>query len=272
MEPRLQRRIQRYGWDRAADSYEASWHRQLEPAQTRLLELAALRPGERVVDIACGTGLVTVRAAAAVAPNGEVTGTDISASMIEVARAAATASGLQNVSFARMDAEDLRLPDDSFDAALCALGLMYGPDPRGALQEMHRVLMRGRRAVAAVWGARSRCGWAEIFPIVDARVESEVCPLFFQLGSHDILARTFQDAGFANVTFERLSTALHYESGEEACLAAFVGGPVALAYFRFDELTREAVHAEYLASLEPYRRGSTYEVPGEFVVAIGYRR
>jgi len=62
MDARLQQRVQRYGWDRAAATYEQSWQKQLEPAQARLMELAALKPGERVLDLACGTGLVTFRA------------------------------------------------------------------------------------------------------------------------------------------------------------------------------------------------------------------
>ena len=59
MDPRFQRRVRRYGWDKASASYEQYWHRQLAPAQKRLLEMAELAPGDRVLDIACGTGLVT---------------------------------------------------------------------------------------------------------------------------------------------------------------------------------------------------------------------
>ena len=58
MDARLQRRVQRYGWDKAAASYESHWQRQLAPAQDRLLDLAALQPGERVIEVAAGTGLV----------------------------------------------------------------------------------------------------------------------------------------------------------------------------------------------------------------------
>ena len=272
MEPRLQRRVQRYGWDKAAGCYEAYWQQQLEPAQTLLLALAALRAGERVLDVACGTGLVSFRAAEAVAPGGEVVGTDISESMVEIARARAEALGRSNTAFERMDAEGMRLADASFDAALCALGLMYVPDPVQALKEQHRLLKPDGRAVAAVWGQRDRCGWAEIFPITDARVESEVCPMFFQLGTKDALAQTFQLAGFADVKLERLPSLLSYESADEARGAAFAGGPVALAYSRFDDETRAAVDAEYLASIEPYRQDGRYNVPGEFVVVSGWKR
>ena len=77
------------------------------------------------------------------------------------------------------------MPDASFDVALCALGLMYMPDPAQALREMQRVLRSGGRLVAAVWGDRTRCGWSAPFPIIDDEVASEVCPPFFRLGQRD---------------------------------------------------------------------------------------
>jgi ubiquinone/menaquinone biosynthesis C-methylase UbiE len=269
MEPRLQRRVQRYGWDKAAPVYERHWADQLAPAQQRLLDLAALQPGERVLDVACGTGLVTFPAADAVGRSGAVVATDISDAMVAHIRDEASRRGYAHLTAHRMDAEALDLPPGSFDAALCALGLMYVPDPLAAMKEMTRMLRPGGRCVAAVWGARRNCGWAEIFPIVDARVQSEVCPLFFQLGTGEALAQLLTQAGLAAVTTARLSTTLRYASAEEACGAAFAGGPVALAYSKFDAATQEAAHAEYLASIEGFRRGTGYEIPGEFVVAGG---
>jgi ubiquinone/menaquinone biosynthesis C-methylase UbiE len=267
MDARLQRRIQRYGWDKAAGCYEQYWARQLQPAQDRTLARAELAPGERVLDVACGTGLVTFRAADAVGPTGRVVGTDISDAMIEAIRQRAAERGLAHISAERCDAEDIAVEDEAFDVVLCALGLMYVADPPRALAQMHRALRPGGRIAISVWGPRTRCGWAEIFPIVERRVASEVCPLFFQLGNGDAVPYALGEAEFVDVTMDRISTTLAYDSAETACGAAFAGGPVALAYSRFDAPTRQAVHAEYLASIEPYRRGAGYDVPGEFVIA-----
>ena len=267
MDPRVQRRVQRYGWDRAVAAYEAGWRDQLEPAHSLMLDMMALQPGERVLDVACGTGLISFRAAEAVGEQGTVVGTDISGEMIETARRGAAARDLANVTFERGDAEALPLADASFDAAVCGLGLMYVPDPVRALCEMRRLLRPGGRAAAAVWGARRNCGWAENFPITDARVASDVCPMFFHLGTKDMLARTFEAAGFSDIRWQRLSTTLCYASAKDALAAVFRGGPVALAYGRFDAATRRPVHAEYLDSIAAYRTGGGYQVPGEFVVA-----
>jgi ubiquinone/menaquinone biosynthesis C-methylase UbiE len=267
MDPRLQRRVQRYGWDKAAPLYEQLWQRQLAPAQHRMLELAALAPGERVLDVACGTGLVTFPAADAVGPGGTVLATDLSEAMVAALAAEADRRGAgDRVRARRMDAEHLDVPDASFDAVLCGLGLMYVPDPLQAVREFRRVLRPGGRAALAVWGARARCGWAEIFPIVDRRVASDVCPMFFQLGAGGALATVARQAGFDDVTADRLSTILEYASDEEAGAAAFAGGPVALAYSRFDPATRAEVHAEYLASIAPWKTAAGYAIPGEFVV------
>ncbi len=272
MDARLQTRIQRYGWDKASPYYDTLWRRQIEPAQTRLLEMADLQPGETVLDVACGTGLVTARAARAVSPAGSVMGTDLSEQMLNAARRDAAGRDSSHVAFRRMDAETLDFRDESFDAALCSLGLMYFPDPGASLAEMRRVLKAGGRVAASVWGARNRCGWAGIFPVVDERVNTEVCPLFFGLGTGESLRYAFEAAGFADVAIERLTTTLQYDSAEEACGAAFAGGPVALAYSRFDDATREAAHAAYLGSIEPYRTGRGYEIPGEFVIGLGRRQ
>jgi len=220
-----------------------------------------------VLDVTCGTGLVSFRAAEAVGKTGAVVGTDISGEMVETARRMAEEHDVDNASFERADAEALPFADHTFDVAMCGLGLMYVPDPIKALSEMRRVLKPRGRAAAAVWGARQNCGWAEIFPITDARVASEVCPMFFHLGTKDTLARTFEAAGFADIRTERLSTTLHYACVDDALAAAFRGGPVALAYSRFDDATKEAVHAEYLDSIAAWRTGDGYRIPGEFVVA-----
>jgi ubiquinone/menaquinone biosynthesis C-methylase UbiE len=271
MDANLQRRVQRYGWDKAAPHYERTWQAQLEPAQCALLELADLKSGNRVLDVACGTGLVTFRAAALVAPEGEVVGTDISEQMISAAREAAATREIANVQFERMDAEDLKFADGTFDMTLCALGLMYVPDPEKAAHEFYRLVRPGGRAAAAVWGQRSKCGWAEIFPIVDARVQSDVCPMFFRLGTGESLHHAFAAAGFRDIATRRLETRLVYATPDEACEAAFAGGPVGLAYSRFSNDAKTEAHEEYLASLEPYRHGEGYSVPGEFVVVVGTR-
>lgn len=271
MKPELQRRVQRYGWDKASEFYEDSWKEQLKPAQDKLLKMIRLQPGESVLETACGTGLITFRVAKAVGSDGEVVATDLSEGMIELAKKESGKREPGNIVYQRMDGEALDFEDEQFDAALCGLGLMYIPDPVQSLREMYRVLKPGGRAGIAIWGERKNCGWAQIFPIVDKRVASDVCPLFFQQGTGDTLKNSMAQAGFDDIEVDRFLVNLHYPSEEIAIMAAFAGGPVALAYQKFDEQTRKEAHAEYLDSISIYQNGNGYDIPGEFVVCRGIK-
>lgn len=270
MHAKLQRRIQRYGWDKAVEHYDDGWRESLREAQTQLLQMSAAKPGEHVLDIACGTGLVTFPLAEAVGPTGRVVATDISQKMVDHVAQAASQGGYRQVDAFRADAESLDgLEDAQFDLITCALGLMYVPEPLEAMKQVTRLLKPGGRAVFAVWGARKNCGWADIFPIVDARVETDVCPMFFRLGTGDVMAMEMEQAGLSSLETVRFQTSLPYDTDEAAIAAAFIGGPVALAYDRFDAETRDAAHSEYIASIAPFRSSQGYKIPGEFVVVRG---
>jgi ubiquinone/menaquinone biosynthesis C-methylase UbiE len=186
--------------------------------------------------------------------------------MLAAARRRAVDRDVANAEFARMDGERLELPDASFDVVLCALGLMFMPEPERAVREMRRVLRPGGRLVIAVWGDRAQCGWSTLFPIVDAEVTSDVCPLFFRMGQSDTLARVCREAQLEAIEQHRFATTLAYADAEEACSAAFVGGPVALAWSRFDAGARKRVRERYIESLSSWRQEKGYRVPGEFVV------
>ncbi len=266
MDAKLQRRVQRYGWDLAAEDYEHLWQAPLAEAQAAMLALASLKSGDHVLDVACGTGLVSFEAARAVGTNGYVLGIDLSGRMLDSAARRAREVRLSNCSFVRMDAETLDLPDAQYDVVLCGLGLMYMPHPERALREMRRVLRPGGRMSLAVWGERSKCGWSSLFPIVDAEVSSEVCPLFFSLGQQDTLARLCADANFEAIEHRRISTTLAFANATEACNAAFVGGPVALAWSRFNDEVRARVRACYIRSIDEWRVGDGFRIPGEFII------
>jgi len=197
---------------------------------------------------------------------GAVLATDLSDEMVVSTAEACHAAGLGQVRAARMNAESLDVADGAFDLAVCALGLMYEPDPVAALAEMRRAVRAGGRVVATVWGERRHCGWADIFPIVDARVSSEVCPLFFGLGAPGALLRAFADAGMPAGKERRERRMLHFADAEAFLTAVLLGGPVAMAVRRFTPAEMEAVRAEFLASVAACRRpDGSYALPGEFI-------
>lgn len=270
MDAKVQRWVQREGWNRAAACYERYWGDQLRPAVDLLLRTADLQPGEHVLDVAAGTGAVSLRAAASVTGTGRVLATDLSGKMIDRLRERVDTSQVPNIDVACIGAEDLDT-EASFDVALCSLGLMYVPSPRSAATALFHSLRPGGRVVVSVWGERRRCGWADIFPIVDARVASDVCPMFFALGTAGALTDLLVGAGFDDVDEHRLDVELRYATADEALGAAFLGGPVALAASRFSADDRAGAHADYLSSIEPYADGNGFRIPGEFVIASARR-
>jgi ubiquinone/menaquinone biosynthesis C-methylase UbiE len=269
METKLQLRIQRYGWDAAAPVYEDEWRDNLSVVQGKLLDALNLEQGLSVIETAAGSGLVTMPIAKAIAPSGSVTATDISGEMVRVCSEKAAELGLENITFERQNAENLDIEDNTFDRAVCGLGLMYCPNPDIALSEMKRVLRPGGRAAVAVWGERRNCGWAEIFPITDAQVQSEVCPMFFGLGPAGVLISEMERCGFSEVQEDRLMTKMRFSSKHQLLRAIIDGGAVALAAKRFDAETRKTVEKEFLASVSEFATGDGYEIPGEFVVVSG---
>jgi SAM-dependent methyltransferase len=272
VDPKLQIRVQRYGWDAASELYEDGWRSPLAPAQQTLLRVADIKPGERVIEAACGSGLVTKAIAKAVGSSGEVLATDLSQNMVDLTARTCADAGHGWVKTARMSADDLAVEPESFDAAVCALGLMYVPDPGKAAASMARATRSGGRVVATVWGERRNCGWAEIFPIVDARVVSEVCPLFFASGAPGSLRRDFEHAGLSNVVEHRQKEELAFPDERSLLSAMLQGGPVALAVKRFTPETMREVEGEFLESVRGHRASDgSYRIPGEFVTVIGYR-
>ena len=131
-----------------------------------MLEGAAVGPGHRVLELACGPGGAGLAAAARVQPGGEVVLSDVADEMVTVAAARARVRDLPNVCTMTLDLEAIAQPDCSYDRVLCRDGLMFALDPPRAVREMHRVLRDDGRIAVVVWGPRERNPWLSI--VLDA--------------------------------------------------------------------------------------------------------
>lgn len=192
--------------------YDADEARLSAHVSERMLDLAALRPGARVLDIASGRGEPAVRAARRVAPDGAVVGTDRSDEMLAFARARAAAESVGNLSLQVADGETLAgIPDEAFDAALCRWGLMYFDRPRAALASARRCLRPGGRYVVALWTQPAQASWwtmpreilARLAPMPEIDPEA---PGPFRLGAPGALRADLAAAGFAPVHEEEIAT------------------------------------------------------------------
>jgi SAM-dependent methyltransferase len=171
-----------------------------------------------VLDVATGSGLAALLAARLVGPEGRVVGVDLSETMVALARNRASEEGVDNADFFAMDAEDLDLPPNSFDAVLCALGLMLFPQPDRALSEMHRVLKLGGSVALAVFGRGSRVALRALMepfiPLMPPPPQRG--PSIFGYGQSEVLEETVAGAGFSDVTTEQCTHLLTFSEAEGA--------------------------------------------------------
>ena len=141
---------------RETASYWTRYHDMIRtmfvPLTRALIEQARIGPGQSVLDVAGGSGEPSLTIAQVVQPTGFVMCTDAIAEMVAVAEREAVDRGVENVKFRQCTADSLPFADDSFDVAVCRLGVMFFPDPLAALREMLRVIKPGGRVALAVWG------------------------------------------------------------------------------------------------------------------------
>ena len=144
-------------WDQISDIYLREIDQRFAPVVENVIARAGLEPGHRVLDLGTGTGAVAQRAAPMVGSAGQVVGVDVSTDMLALAQQRISAQGLTNVIVREGRAEELPADDESFDAVLASLSLMYVIDRAAAAQEIARVLRPGGRLVGAVWAGPDQC-------------------------------------------------------------------------------------------------------------------
>lgn len=179
------------------------------PAAERLLAAARPMPGERVLDVGAGTGIVARHAAPRVAPAGSVTGLDASADMLNVARAAAERDGL-SIAWHEGTAESLPFPDARFDLIFSQFALMFFNDRAAALSEMWRVLAPGGRIAVNVFQEIKRHPfYVALNHAIERRLGVPAVAAIFALGDADALGASLSRAGFHDVTIEPVSMTAH---------------------------------------------------------------
>ena len=185
------------------------------PWATYLVQVANPQLGERVLDIACGTGIVARNIAPRVGLQGIVIGLDANPDMINMARIAAEQEHLTTEWFTN-PAEQLPFPDENFDLILCQFGLMFFTNRHAALKEMHRVLRKGGRLVLSVWQGLDRHPFFQILHDVSQRhFGKSSVETVFSLGNSDELRQLLTNSGFRQVEIEPMSLTAHFPQPEE---------------------------------------------------------
>jgi ubiquinone/menaquinone biosynthesis C-methylase UbiE len=266
-------------WDEVA----ARWHRwtpvmrdQVAPATELMLDLAGLRPGHHVLDVAAGNGYQSIAAARRVGPTGHVLAIDLAPEQLKYAAAAAREAGIKQIETRAMDAENLALPDASFDAVLCHFGVMFLPDLDRGLREMRRVLKPGAWVSIVVFAAggapESELAASIVRAHLRGRTQTPERLSGGSLGARGVLARRLEGAGFQAVESHELTVPLRLPSTVDA-----------MRYLReihptLEEMTaplsteeRETVWRQVHNGLAAFEGPDGFESPNRVVVVAGRR-
>lgn len=250
----------------AAEKYERHFVADIgRPAGRDLLEAAGPRAGERVIDVACGTGVITRAAADAVGPTGSVTGLDLNPGMLEVARSVCP----EEIEWCEASAERIPLPDDGFDLATCQLSLQFFEDKPAALREIERVLRPKGRLALNVPGRAP-----EVFRVIGEALARHVQPelagfveAVFSMHDPEAVRGLIEDAGFDEVSVRAYTMTLRFDDPVAFLWGYVHSTPLANAVAQADDAARSGVEDDVIAGWRPLIEDGTLVLDQELVLA-----
>lgn len=238
------------------------------PLAEDLVPAAALKPGERVLDVACGTGVVARMAASRVGAEGSVSGVDLHPGMLAVARE--TAPPEAAITWHEGNAESLPFPDGAFDAVLCQISLMFVPEKPAALREMRRVLADGGRAVLNVPRP------VAMFTQMAAAMERHIGPMaagfvrqVFSLNDPQELDGLLKEAGFRDVAVATSRKTLSLPAPADFLWQYVSSTPLVGALAQAGEASRAALEQAVVKDWKPYTEGAGMRYEQEILTATG---
>jgi ubiquinone/menaquinone biosynthesis C-methylase UbiE len=255
------KREQKKTWDNSAAAWKR-WFGKMESAtqgvSNRLIELARIGAGNRVLDIATGGGEPAVTVARVVGANGHVTAIDQSPAMLAFGRERAESAALKNIEFVEADAESMTFAAQSFDAVVCRWGFMFMPDLSGTMRKVHRVLNPGGHLATAVWSTADKMPFFSL--VVDAIRGIEGVPATpadplnpLRLADTSILKNALSEAGFSEITFELFTVTFEFASSDQFREIRGDMGAARATMEKLTETQREQVRNRILDGLKKFQ-------------------
>ena len=247
----------------AAENYERFFVPVIpRPLAEDLVKDAGLRPDERILDVACGTGVVARLAAERLGEHGSVSAVDVNAGMLAVARSIASDAKVR-IDWYETPAERMPLPDESFDVAFCQLGLQFITDKAAALRDIHRVLVPGGRLLVNMPAP------TPFWNVMDQAFEKHLptgvnfVRLVFSLNDPAVVERLFRDAGFREVSVRRGTRKIHLPPPRDFLWQYVHSTPLAGTISEMDRELLEALEQDTAKGWQPWIEGDdmTYDQP-----------
>lgn len=265
-------------WQAAAAAWyrwSATLNKWLGNATDKMLEMAGITAGHRVLDVAAGAGEQSITAAKKVGPTGYVLATDISSNILEYAKQMAQRANLDTIETKVMDGENLTVEDETFDAVISRVGLIYFPDQQKALKEMLRVLKPGGKVAAIVYSVPEKNKFFSV-PVSIIRNRAKLPPPLpgqpgpFSLGAEGIIEKAFSQAGFINVKAELVDSPLLLSSAKECVQFEKESfGALHQMLSSLPDAEKESVWDEIEKELQKFETQNGFVGPCEMVVAVG---
>lgn len=265
-------------WQSAADAWNAwgpflrSW---LGPATETMLDMATLKAGDRVLDVAAGAGDQTLQAAERVGPTGYVLATDISPAILAFAKQNADADGYGWVATQVADGENLSVGEATFDLVMSRVGMIYFPDQQAALKAMMSALKPDGRVAAIVYATPERNGFFSR-PVGIIRERAALPPPLpgqpgpFSLGAEGVLAEVFRSAGLRDINVANVSAPLHMASAAECVRFQKESfGALHQMMSSLNDAEKDEVWGEIGEALSEYETVDGFVGPCEMVIAVG---
>lgn len=268
-------------WDRHAKGWNdhsaqiADW---LRASTDAMLEMAEIKQGARVLDVAAGAGDQTLDVARRVGPTGFVLATDLSPVILGFAKEKALRAGYRNVETQAADGEHLNIAEASFDAAICRLGLMFFPDPGRGLREMFRALKPGGWACTIVFSTPEKNPCVAILVSTALKHAGLAPPDPYQpggllsLGKPGLIDDLFRQAGFSRVATTKLMAPFRLPSVTDYIdFIRTSASPILQILDRLEEPVRNAAWAEIESKLSAFNTSGNWEGPNELLLTVGRR-
>lgn len=237
-----------------------------------LVEYANPQPGERVLDVACGTGAPSLKVARRVGASGGVVAADLSEEPLKIAAERARERALTNITFERADVHALQYPENSFDLITCRFGAMFFSDLPRALREMRRVLKPGGRVAFAAWGSFDQPYFQATVQIVMRHTGAKVPPgaaAMFKFAEKGTLARALSEAGFADARDEIRTVPWVWTESAAELWAYFQAVTAPFRMVIESAKDKPEIEREVTAALEKFVDGGAVKLTAEIVLAGG---
>jgi ubiquinone/menaquinone biosynthesis C-methylase UbiE len=257
-------------YDAASDHFDDEPLRFWDRIGRRTVERLALPPNGAVLDVGCGTGASALPAAQVVGPNGSVIGIDLSARLLDRARAKAKALGLSNVEFRRADMTSLGYPDGRFDAVVSVFSMFFVPDMEGLVRELWRMVRPGGKLAITTWGPRifepAYSRWQTAIKRERPDLHSAFNP-WDRITDVESVRRLLQDGGIANAEVVAEDGFQTLRSADDWWIIA-LGSGLRWAIDQMGPLTAEQIKVDNVSWLNEHK---IHSLEANAIYAIGHK-